>query len=117
MIMVTDKQTPQLKRCPKCQSLKILEDFPRDRRLISGRGSPCKQCRNQQDNIRLGYHRVKRPWTKEEDQVVLGAFPGGLRELPPKLNRTYLAVRQRLNRLRSVTRNHPSLLKANQEQP
>lgn len=33
-----------LKQCTKCLSVKLLSDFPRDRRRVSGIGSHCKDC-------------------------------------------------------------------------
>ncbi|MHB8490618.1 MAG: endonuclease domain-containing protein [Solirubrobacteraceae bacterium] len=34
------------KSCPKCTATKPLDDFPRDKRTTSGRGSWCKACNN-----------------------------------------------------------------------
>lgn len=48
------------KKCTRCGEVKVLEDYPKDKRATDGRGSHCKVCQG----------KLKKAWKEKQEKVV-----------------------------------------------
>lgn len=48
------------KKCTRCGEVKVLEDYPKDKRATDGRGSHCKVCQG----------KLKKAWKERQEKVV-----------------------------------------------
>lgn len=73
------------KRCPDCETVTVLEDFPRHRNGRQGRGAYCKPCHNERGRRALEkvggsrtYHLKRRYGLSAEDVDAMVEAQGGL---------------------------------------